>query len=56
MSTATYAGVTVDVNEEGYLTNAAPAQPASSPPRLRGGGGAAAGRLLFPNTTTPDKP
>ena len=37
----------------GYLTNAAPAQPASSPPRLRA---AAAGRLLFPNATTPDKP
>ena len=36
-----------------YLTNAAPAQPASSPPHLRA---AAAGRLLFPNATTPNKP
>ena len=36
-----------------YLTNAAPAQPAPTPPRPRG---AAAGRLLFPNTNTPDKP
>ena len=36
-----------------YLTNAAPAQPASTPPRPRS---AAAGRLLFPNTATLDKP
>ena len=36
-----------------YLTNAAPSQPASPPPRPRG---AAAGRLLFPDTTTLHKP